>query len=48
MAQEAGLPIVFHVGGELKMNPDYFENGLQRVKDFHGGPSAQVAVSSSN
>src|SRR6202789_1385026 len=37
MAEEAGLPIVFHVGGEEKLNPAYFENGLPRVKDFHGG-----------
>jgi predicted TIM-barrel fold metal-dependent hydrolase len=37
VAQEAGVPILFHVGGEEKMNPAYFENGLPRVKDFHGG-----------
>jgi predicted TIM-barrel fold metal-dependent hydrolase len=37
VAQEAGLPILFHVGGEVKLHPDYFENGLPRVKDFHGG-----------
>jgi predicted TIM-barrel fold metal-dependent hydrolase len=36
-AQEAGVPILFHVGGETKMDPAYFENGLPRVKDFHGG-----------
>jgi predicted TIM-barrel fold metal-dependent hydrolase len=38
IAQEAGLPIVFHVGGggEL-LAPDYFENGLPAEKDFHGG-----------
>lgn len=37
-AEEAGIPIVMHVGGGGKLlNPDYFENGLQRVKDFHGG-----------
>jgi predicted TIM-barrel fold metal-dependent hydrolase len=36
-AQEAGVPILFHVGGEEKMQPGYFENGLPRVKDFHGG-----------
>jgi predicted TIM-barrel fold metal-dependent hydrolase len=37
-AQEAGIPIVFHVGGggEL-LDPNYFENGLPRVTDFHGG-----------
>lgn len=37
VVQEAGLPILFHVGGEEKMDPAYLENGLPRVKDFHGG-----------
>jgi len=37
LAQEAGLPILFHVGGEEKMHRDYLENGLPFVKDFHGG-----------
>ena len=45
MAQEAGLPIVFHVGGEEKLNPEYFENGLSRVKDFHGGEENFTSVS---
>lgn len=45
MAQKAGLPIVFHVGGEMKMNPDYFVNGLPRVKDFHGGEENFTALS---
>ena len=45
MAQEAGLPIVFHVGGEEKLNPDYFINGLPRVKDFHGGEENFTSVS---
>lgn len=45
MAQEAGLPIVFHVGGEVKMNPDYFNNGLPRVKDFHGGEENFTSLS---
>ena len=36
LAQEARLPIVFHVGGEEKLRSDYFNNGLPRVKDFHG------------
>jgi uncharacterized protein len=35
--QEAGLPVLFHVGGEEKMHRDYLENGLPYVKDFHGG-----------
>jgi uncharacterized protein len=37
VAQEAGLPILFHVGGEEKMARAYLENGLPYVKDFHGG-----------
>ncbi len=37
LAQEAGLPVLFHVGGEEKMHRDYLENGLPFVKDFHGG-----------
>jgi predicted TIM-barrel fold metal-dependent hydrolase len=45
MAQDAGLPIVFHVGGEEKLNPDYFDNGLPRVKDFHGGEENFTSVS---
>lgn len=45
MAQEAGLPILFHVGGEEKLNPDYFHNGLPRVKDFHGGEENFTSVS---
>ncbi len=38
MAQEAGLPILFHVGGGGQLlSPDYFKNGLPPVPDFHGG-----------
>lgn len=37
LAEEAGVPVVFHVGGEEKMAESYFNNGLPRVKDFHGG-----------
>jgi len=37
MAQEAGLPILFHVGGEDKMRSAYHQNGLPQVLDFHGG-----------
>ena len=37
LAEEAGLPILFHVGGEEKMSKAYLENGLPFVKDFHGG-----------
>lgn len=37
-AQEAGLPIVLHVGGGGKLlAPEYFVNGLPPVPDFHGG-----------
>jgi predicted TIM-barrel fold metal-dependent hydrolase len=37
-AQEAGAPIVFHVGGGGQLlDPMYFENGLPPVPDFHGG-----------
>lgn len=38
MAEEAGLPILFHVGGggEL-LDPMYFHNGLPVPPDFHGG-----------
>lgn len=37
-AQEAGLPIVFHVGGGGRLlSPDYFLNGLPVPHDFHGG-----------
>jgi len=45
LAQEAGLPILFHVGGEDKLRADYFENGLPRVKDFHGGEENFTSVS---
>jgi predicted TIM-barrel fold metal-dependent hydrolase len=45
LAQDAGVPILFHVGGELKLHPDYFENGLPRVKDFHGGEENFTSVS---
>ena len=38
MAQEAGLPIVFHVGGGgLLLEKAWFDNGLPPVPDFHGG-----------
>ena len=42
-AEEARLPIVFHVGGGLRaaddqlLDPAYFENGGPPVPDFHGG-----------
>ena len=37
-AQEARIPIVLHVGGGGRLlDPNYFENGLPPVPDFHGG-----------
>jgi predicted TIM-barrel fold metal-dependent hydrolase len=37
-AQEAGIPILMHVGGGgMLLDPMYFENGLPPVPDFHGG-----------
>jgi len=37
-AEEAGIPVVFHVGGGGRLlDPQYFENGLPPVPDFHGG-----------
>jgi uncharacterized protein len=37
-AEEAGIPIVFHVGGTGDLiEPAYFRNGLPVPPDFHGG-----------
>ncbi len=37
-ASEAGIPIVFHVGGTGDLiDPNYFRNGLPVPPDFHGG-----------
>ncbi|MEM9561295.1 MAG: amidohydrolase family protein [Actinomycetota bacterium] len=37
-AQEAGIPIVFHVGGGGRLlDTTYFRNGLPIPPDFHGG-----------
>jgi predicted TIM-barrel fold metal-dependent hydrolase len=44
-AQEAGVPVLFHVGGEEKMNPTYKLNGLPPVPDFHGGDDNFTSVS---
>ena len=44
-AQEAGAPIVFHVGGEQVMNAVYKNNGLPPVPDFHGGDTNFTSVS---
>ncbi len=38
MAEEAGVPILFHVGGGGQLlDPMYFQNGLPIPPDFHGG-----------
>jgi predicted TIM-barrel fold metal-dependent hydrolase len=38
VAQEAGIPVVFHVGGTADLiDPNYFRNGLPIPPDFHGG-----------
>ena len=37
-ASEAGIPVVFHVGGTGDLiDPNYFRNGLPVPPDFHGG-----------
>ena len=37
-ASEAGIPVVFHVGGTGELiDPNYFNNGLPIPPDFHGG-----------
>jgi predicted TIM-barrel fold metal-dependent hydrolase len=37
-AQEAAIPVVFHVGGTADLiDPNYFQNGLPIPPDFHGG-----------
>ena len=37
-AQDAGIPVVFHVGGTGDLiEADYFHNGLPIPADFHGG-----------
>ena len=45
MAQEAGIPILFHVGGEDKIGNMYKNNGLPAVKDFMGGDANFTSVS---
>ena len=45
MAEEDGIPILFHVGGEDRLNPVYKENGLPPVPDFHGGDDNFTSVS---
>jgi len=45
LAEEAGLPILFHVGGELKMDQAYIQTGGPQVADFHGGAENFTSVS---
>ena len=45
MAAEAGVPILFHVGGENKLNKTYKGNGLPAVPDFQGGDDNFTSVS---
>lgn len=45
LAQEAGIPVVFHVGGEEKLDPVWKINGLPPVPDFHGGDDNFTSVS---
>lgn len=44
-AEEAGLPVVFHVGGGVRMKDTYKVNGLPPVKDFIGGDGNFTSVS---
>src|SRR3954452_6287101 len=44
-AEEAGVPIVYHVGVEQPMNAIYKNNGLPPVPDFHGGDTNFTSVS---
>jgi predicted TIM-barrel fold metal-dependent hydrolase len=44
-AQEAGIPVLFHVGGEDKLEATYKTNGLPPVPDFHGGDDNFTSVS---
>jgi predicted TIM-barrel fold metal-dependent hydrolase len=44
-AQEARLPVLFHVGFEEKLQASYKQNGLPPVPDFHGGDDNFTSVS---
>jgi len=45
-AEEAGVPVVFHVGGGGELiDPNYFRNGLPIPPDFHGGDENFRSVS---
>ena len=45
VAEEARIPIVFHVGGGRPMSETYKANGLPPVKDFTGGDGNFTSVS---
>lgn len=45
MAEEAGLPVLFHVGGEEKLDLTWKNNGLPPVPDFHGGDANFTSIS---
>ena len=45
MAQEAGIPVLFHVGGQKPLEDAYKQNGLPPVPDFHGGDDNFTSVS---
>ncbi len=44
-AQEAGIALVFHVGGGMAMDATYKQNGLPPVRDFTGGDGNFTSVS---
>jgi predicted TIM-barrel fold metal-dependent hydrolase len=44
-AEEAGVPVVLHVGGGVRMKDTYKVNGLPPVKDFIGGDGNFTSVS---
>jgi predicted TIM-barrel fold metal-dependent hydrolase len=45
IAQESGLPIIFHVGGQEKMNTDYAINGGPVQLDWLGGAENFTSLS---
>lgn len=45
MAEEAGVPVLFHVGGEERLSAVYKANGLAAIKDFQGGDDNFTSVS---
>lgn len=45
IAQDAGLPIIFHVGGQEKMNTDFAQNGGPVQLDWLGGAENFTSVS---